>query len=638
MVMGVPDVLAGRYERRGVLGQGGMGTVYDAWDRRLERAVALKVLRPTMAADATVRARFEAEARAAATLIHPNVVAVFDSGDDAGTAFLVMERLPGHTLRHEISGGPLSPDRVRAVLADILAALSAAHDAGIVHRDIKPGNVLFAPDGSAKVADFGIAKSAGLDLTGTGEIVGTTAYLSPERLEGAPASPASDLYAVGVLAYEALTGRKPFRVDSPAELAQAIASGPPSDLTGEAAADTTLAAVVERAMQPYPEDRFPTAAAMAAALAPPHVSTPIPEPEVVAPPVVEDVVEPEIEPVVDEAPTHVFEPTEVGDRTDVLPPPVVYEPPPPLAPPVALEPEPEPEPEPAPEPAPVPAPEPEPAPMPEPEAAATTSSRRPVGIVAAAISLIVLVIALAIAFSRGGTRPKLTAGKTASTAATTTSTTVLEPMLADVEPAALLPRLAKLTTGLELRVFGANRKPVLEITDVAQLIAASLTPVDDRALYGAHPPLKLVGVAWANRPTANTEVQLYVTKYASPADAAAVRARSQYQNVNRLEKLADRRINAKFDSGTDPTLGSLDIIHYFDPRGGRPQNGRPTGALIIHYEGTKGQYVFEVNAKQSANADKQPIAPVIDPQPSIDEVIKRFGERLDSQLNPKRNP
>src|SRR2546423_3234570 len=228
MVMGVPDVLAGRYERRGVLGQGGMGTVYDAWDRRLERAVALKVLRPTMAADATVRARFEAEARAAATLLHPNVVAVFDSGDDAGTAFLVMERLPGHTLRHEISGGPLSPDRVRAVLADILAALGAAHDAGIVHRDIKPGNVLFAPDGSAKVADFGIAKSAGLDLTGTGEIVGTTAYLSPERLEGAAASPASDVYAVGVLAYEALTGRKPFPADSPAELAQAIANGLPA--------------------------------------------------------------------------------------------------------------------------------------------------------------------------------------------------------------------------------------------------------------------------------------------------------------------------------------------------------------------------------------------------------------------------
>src|SRR2546421_11551728 len=109
MVMGVPDVLAGRYERRGVLGQGGMGTVYDAWDRRLERVVAVKVLRPAMAADATVRARFEAEARAAATLIHPNVVAVFDSGDDAGTAFLVMERLPGHTLRHEISGGAPPP-------------------------------------------------------------------------------------------------------------------------------------------------------------------------------------------------------------------------------------------------------------------------------------------------------------------------------------------------------------------------------------------------------------------------------------------------------------------------------------------------------------------------------------------------
>src|SRR5205085_7982754 len=118
---------------------------------------------------------------------------------------LRIARLPAPTLRHEISGGSRSRGRVRAVLADVLAALGAAHDAGIVHRDIKPGNVLFAPDGSAKVADFGIAKSAGLDLTGTGEIVGTTAYLSPERLEGATASPASDVYAVGVLAYEALT-------------------------------------------------------------------------------------------------------------------------------------------------------------------------------------------------------------------------------------------------------------------------------------------------------------------------------------------------------------------------------------------------------------------------------------------------
>src|SRR5256714_12556451 len=110
MVMGVPDVLAGRYERRGVLGQGGMGTGYDAWDRRLERAVALKVLRPAMAADATVRARFEAEARAAATLIHPNVVAVFDSRGDARTPFLVVERLPGPTPRPPINGGgPLPP-------------------------------------------------------------------------------------------------------------------------------------------------------------------------------------------------------------------------------------------------------------------------------------------------------------------------------------------------------------------------------------------------------------------------------------------------------------------------------------------------------------------------------------------------
>jgi hypothetical protein len=211
-------------------------------------------------------------------------------------------------------------------------------------------------------------------------------------------------------------------------------------------------------------------------------------------------------------------------------------------------------------------------------------------------------------------------------------------MLADVEPATLLPRIAKLTTGLELRVFGTNRQPVLEITDASKLLAASLTPTDDRALYAAHPPTKLVGMAWANRPSANTEVQLYITKYATPADSAAVRTRSHYQDANQLEKLADRRLDSKFETANDPILGSLDVAHYFDPRGGRPQNGRPTGALITHYRGTKGQYLFEINAKQAANANRQPTAPALDPQPSIDELIKRFGERLDAQLNPKRNP
>jgi hypothetical protein len=274
----------------------------------------------------------------------------------------------------------------------------------------------------------------------------------------------------------------------------------------------------------------------------------------------------------------------------------------------------------------------------EPEAVTKERIRRPVGLAAAAIALVVVVIALAIAFSRGGTRPKLTAGKTATTAGVPTSTTVLEPMLADVEPAALLPRAATLATGLALRVFGANRQAVLEITDVSRLVAASLTPNDDRVLYAAHPPLKLVGMAWANRPSANTEVQLYVTKYASPADAAAVRTRARFQETNRLEKLVERSLNPTYASSTHPTLGPLDIIRYYDPKGGRSPNRRPTGALVTRYRGTKGQYVFEINAKQLTNADRQPIAPVVDPQPSIDDVLKRFSERLDSQLNPQRNP
>lgn len=252
------ETLAGRYELLGVLGRGGMATVHDGWDTRLGRAVAIKLLSPTSAADPEMRNRFITEARAAAALNHPNIVTVHDYGEHAGTPFIVMERLPGDTLAAHIARGPLHPARVRAVLTDILSALAVAHGAGVLHRDIKPGNVLISADGqTAKVADFGIAKTDGAPAqTMTGQVIGTLAYLSPERLSGAPASVSDDLYAVGVLAYEALSGRPPYPPSNPA----VRLTGTRPDV------DPALTAAVDRAMSPDPRQRFGDADAMRAAL------------------------------------------------------------------------------------------------------------------------------------------------------------------------------------------------------------------------------------------------------------------------------------------------------------------------------------------------------------------------------------
>ena len=169
----VPEqrVLAGRYRLGERLGRGGMADVFDGFDERLHRPVAVKLLRPMMAVREEIRARFEEEAKAAARLAHPNVVGVHDTGEDAdGTPFIVMERLPGETLADRMAAGPLDSEWVRRMAGDVLLALGTAHDAGIIHRDVKPGNILIAPDGCAKVSDFGIAKSLEMtgDLTTTG--------------------------------------------------------------------------------------------------------------------------------------------------------------------------------------------------------------------------------------------------------------------------------------------------------------------------------------------------------------------------------------------------------------------------------------------------------------------------------------
>jgi serine/threonine protein kinase len=210
-------VIGGRYRIHGLLGEGGMARVYDGFDQRLERPVAVKILRPQTLALPGMRKRFQQEARLAARLVHPNIVAVLDYGEDDSSSYLIMERLPGTTLRDEIMGGPMPRQRVMSVMAETLDALAAAHRLGVVHRDIKPSNILLQDDGHTKITDFGIAKSFDIggelggvadEMTMTGVVLGTPGYLAPERRSGQPATAQSDLYAVGAVMVEALTGRR----------------------------------------------------------------------------------------------------------------------------------------------------------------------------------------------------------------------------------------------------------------------------------------------------------------------------------------------------------------------------------------------------------------------------------------------
>jgi serine/threonine-protein kinase len=260
-------VIADRYELGNVLGRGGMGEVRRAHDRRLARDVAVKVLSGAAAANNESYSRFEYEARAAAALVHPNVVRVYDFGQDGDRVYLVMELLSGRTLADEIKEGPVAPERVVAVASDVLAGLAAAHARGIVHRDIKPGNVLFDEHGQAKLGDFGVATSGGQNLTQTGLVVGTPAYVAPERLDGATATPRSDIYAVGVMCYEAMSGVKPFSGDTPIAMAVAIERGQPAHLKQRCPdAPAALCDVVMRAMHRDPAQRFANADEFAAAL------------------------------------------------------------------------------------------------------------------------------------------------------------------------------------------------------------------------------------------------------------------------------------------------------------------------------------------------------------------------------------
>jgi eukaryotic-like serine/threonine-protein kinase len=265
-------ILDGRYQLGQVLGVGGMARVYLANDQVLGRQVAVKVLSPPYAQDPSFVERFRREARTAARLSHPNIVAVFDSGADAGLHYLVMEYVPGQSLAELLARhGRLAPRRAAELAMEVCAALAAAHAQGLVHRDIKPANVLLDPDGRVRVTDFGIAWAAAADtLTGSGMVLGTAAYLSPEQAQGGPVDARSDLYGLGCVLYELLCGAPPF--GSGADGPQVVVASrhlheppaPPSARNPQV--DPGLDAVVLTALAKQPAERFQSATDVQAAL------------------------------------------------------------------------------------------------------------------------------------------------------------------------------------------------------------------------------------------------------------------------------------------------------------------------------------------------------------------------------------
>ena len=260
-------MLADRYEVGELLGTGGMARVYRGRDHVLRRDVAIKLLDARSASDQRFLRLFVREARAAAGLVHSHAVTVFDTGVDGEKHFIVMELVEGETLRDLLAReGPLDPERARSLAAAIAGALAAAHERGLVHRDVKPGNVLLDPHGDPKVADFGIARVVDDDET-SDVVLGTASTMSPEQAQGHPTTPSSDVYSLGCVLYEMLTGRPPFEGDHPLAVATRHMHEAPAPVESlRPGIPVEVAEVAERALRKQPDERFPDASEMLAAL------------------------------------------------------------------------------------------------------------------------------------------------------------------------------------------------------------------------------------------------------------------------------------------------------------------------------------------------------------------------------------
>ncbi|MBM7491718.1 serine/threonine-protein kinase [Micromonospora luteifusca] len=255
--------LGNRYRLDERIASGGMGDVWRGTDQVLGRTVAVKSLLPALLDDPDFAERFRGEARTMATINHPGVVDVYDFGNDQQIAFLVMEYVEGDALSSTLSRvGRLTPARTMALVAQAADALHAAHEKGIVHRDVKPGNLLVRPNGTLVLTDFGIARSDLVgQLTAAGSVLGTASYISPEQATGGVATPASDVYALGVVAYQCLAGRRPFEGDNPLDIAMRHVREAPRPLPADI--PPQVRAVVERALAKDPAARWPSAAALA---------------------------------------------------------------------------------------------------------------------------------------------------------------------------------------------------------------------------------------------------------------------------------------------------------------------------------------------------------------------------------------
>jgi serine/threonine protein kinase len=260
----------GRYVVTGRIGRGGMGMVYRGLDEALEREVAVKTLHVEGSLDAESRRRFEVEAKAAAKLQHPNIVTVFELGEDRGVPFIAMELLPGIDLEALLrSGEGLLLAEKLDIVVQVCRGLAFAHDHGIVHRDIKPSNIRLLDDGTAKIMDFGIAKLGGTTLTKTGMMVGTIFYMSPEQVRGRAVDGRSDVFSAGVILHELLAGQRPFRGEGPTDILYKIAHEAPEPLdTAALQLDPGLGAVVARCLEKDPDRRYPSAEAVVEALLP----------------------------------------------------------------------------------------------------------------------------------------------------------------------------------------------------------------------------------------------------------------------------------------------------------------------------------------------------------------------------------